>query len=137
MRQTVSGRFSARNLGGGAWQLVAGAASGTEIFLQGAGPDALELLQDASISVLGFEWHVDGVEIAVTGANGVRYLTTESAIIHAPSAHVYDGLPLARFDSDAKRFWTRVFRLIRIPGGRFLLGFIARGKRGKSKPAKP
>jgi hypothetical protein len=83
-----------------------------------------------SITTLGVEWRVDGVRLALSGANGVRYLTAGSAIIHEPRVHLYEALPLAAFDSDAKRFWKRVFRLMRIPGGRFLLRFLARGRRG-------
>jgi hypothetical protein len=132
MRQTVSGPFSARELRNGFWRLTA--ASGPEIYLQDAGPDASELLRDVSIATLCVEWRADGVTVAVAGNHGVRYLSTAGAIIHEPKARLYENLPLASFDADAKRFWTRVFRLIRIPGGRFLLGFIARRNRGKSIP---
>jgi len=38
--------------------------------------------------------------------------------------------PLASIDADARRFWHRVFRLVRIPGGRYLLKLLTRsGKR--------
>ena len=132
MQQTLSGPFSARHLGSGAWQLTTGAPAGPEIFLRGASPDPPELLLDASIATLGVEWRVDGVRLALSGAKGVRYLTADSAIIHEPNMHLYEALPLAAFDSDAKRFWKRVFRLMRIPGGRFLLRFLARARRGKA-----
>jgi hypothetical protein len=42
---------------------------------------------------------------------------------------LYDSLPLADFDRSAQRFWNRVFRVMRLPGGRFLLRFLARGGR--------
>jgi hypothetical protein len=36
---------------------------------------------------------------------------------------------LADFDARARRFWRRVFVLVRIPGGRRLLGMLARASR--------
>ncbi len=39
--------------------------------------------------------------------------------------HLYDSLPLVKFDADARRFWRRVFGLVRIPGGRYLLKFLS------------
>jgi hypothetical protein len=140
VRRNVSGPFTARSLGTGVWHLAedtpTGTPSGAEIYLQGAGPEASEVLQGASIAMLGVEWHPGGAKLALTVAGGVRYLTIGSAIIHEPKARLYEGLPLASFDTDAKRFWTRVFRLMRIPGGRFLLKFIARRNRGKSNAGK-
>jgi hypothetical protein len=38
-------------------------------------------------------------------------------------------LPLASIDADARRFWRRVFRLVRIPGGRYLLKVLTRARR--------
>ena len=49
-----------------------------------------------------------------------------SAIVHEPLGHLYESLPLVKFDAKARRFWRRVFRLVRIPGGRYLLKFLAR-----------
>jgi hypothetical protein len=40
-------------------------------------------------------------------------------------------LPLVSFDDKARRFWRRVFRLVRIPGGRHLLGVLARRNRDR------
>jgi hypothetical protein len=131
IQQTLSGPFAARHLGNGVWQLTTGAPAGPEIFLRGPRPDEPKFLLDMSITTLGVEWRVDGVRLALSGPNGVRYLTAGSAIIHEPKVHLYEALPLAAFDSDAKRFWKRVFRLMRIPGGRFLLRFLARGRPGK------
>jgi hypothetical protein len=127
MRHTVSGPFSAQELGNGAWQLTGSA--GSEIYLRGAGAEVPELLNDASITLLDLDWCDDGVTVALTGARGVRYVKAENAIVHEPKSALYENLPLASFDADAKRFWKRVFRLMRIPGGRLLLGLIARRRR--------
>jgi len=135
MLRTVTGNFRARNLGARRLGLWTGALSGPEIYLLGAGPDAPELLLDLNITGLCCEWRVGEVNVALTLPNGVRYLTAKSAIIHEPQARLYESLPLAGFDSDAKRFWKRVFRLMRIPGGRFLLGLVARRNRSKRGPA--
>src|ERR1700737_2380744 len=113
VRRNVSGPFRARSLGAGVWHLTQDTPSAAEIYLQGAGPEASEVLQGVSIAMLGVEWHEGGVKVALTVAGGVRYLTIGSAIIHEPKARLYESLPLANFDTDAKRFWTRVFRLMR------------------------
>ncbi len=136
MRRTLSGAFSAIDLGGGVWLLSSG-PSDPQVYLQGIRPDAPDLSQHARITCLCVEWRSDDAVVAVTGANGVRYLTTRSAIIHEPLPRLYESLPLAGFDADAKRFWKRVFRLMRIPGGRFLLGLLARRRRGTGKIATP
>jgi len=83
------------------------------------------------ITALEFEWRTDGVMVRVTGAVGVRRFKSASVFIHTPATRLYDDLPLASFDAGAQRFWKRVFRLIRFPGGRLLLGAIARRRRGR------
>jgi hypothetical protein len=52
-----------------------------------------------------------------------------SAIVHEPLERLYESLPLASIDADARRFWRRVFRLVRIPGGRYLLKVLTRARR--------
>jgi hypothetical protein len=44
--------------------------------------------------------------------------------VHEPLQDLYEGLPLASIDADARRFWRRVFRLVRLPGGRYLLRLL-------------
>jgi hypothetical protein len=136
MSKILKGPFSARNLGAGSWVLTSDATDGPEVYLQGIGPGA-EFLAGAAFAQLAVAWRGDGVEITATAANGIRALKAASAIIHEPKPRLYESLPLAGFDADARRFWNRVFRLIRIPGGRHLLGFIARRKRGSRGAAKP
>ena len=131
MRKMVSGPFSVRNLGAGAWHLASNGESGAEMFVRGAGPHAPELLQDPTVSGLSLDWRADGVRIAVAGAAGVRHLTARTVVVHEPRPRLYENLPLAGFDADAKRFWRRIFRLIRIPGGRLLLRYIARRGGGR------
>jgi hypothetical protein len=119
-------------LNSGLWQLTAATPDGATVYLHGVGPQASSLPAGTRITALEVEWRPDGVMIRMTGAEGVRHFKSESVIIHDPKPLLYDSLPLASFDAKAQRFWRRVFRLIRIPGGRFLLGAIARrrGRRG-------
>jgi len=129
-RRTVCGRFRTRDLGSGAWHLSTGAAAGPEIYLTGAEPMAAEKLRGADASAVAFDWRDDGVLVTLTTAEGSAALKVRNAIIHEPLTNLYAGLPLASFDDAARRFWRRVFRLVRIPGGRYLLGLIARRSRG-------
>jgi hypothetical protein len=128
-RQRLPGPFSAAKLNSGVWQLTGDVPDGACVYLHGAGPEASKLLAGMRITALEFEWRAEGVIIGVAGADGVRHFRSETVIIHTPAARLYDSLPLASFDADARRFWKRVFRLIRIPGGRLVLGAIARRRR--------
>jgi len=137
MRHTVFGPFSALNLHSTVWQLRAHAGAGHEILLRGPDPGAIELLTGAHIISLTFDWGADSVTVTSTGANGERRFTFDGAIIHEPRPRLYESLPLSPFDSDARRFWRRVFRMMRIPGGRFLVGLFARRKRRSPGAAEP
>ena len=140
-RQTVAGPLTARHLGAGVWHLTTdaaglgaagsgaagpGVAGGSEVFLHGLDAEASELLQREPIAKLRLEWRTDRVTVVVHGSAGVRHLSAMSATVHESQPRLYEMLPLAVFDSQAQQFWRRVFRLMRIPGGRFLLKFIAR-----------
>jgi len=134
MHKTVSGPFTVRNLGAGGWQLTT--QTGVEVLLRGAGAAAPEILQAASLASLRLEWSTEAVRVTTRDAQGVRSLVSRSALVHEPRPRLYEKLPLASFDADAQRFWRRVFGLIRIPGGRYLLRFIARRGRGRPRAAK-
>jgi hypothetical protein len=134
MQKTVSGPFAVRNLGAGAWHLTSPA--GVEVVLRGAGAAAPEILQAPSLDALSLEWTSDAVRVTTRSAQGLRNLASRSALVHEPRPGLYSQLPLAGFDADAQRFWRRIFGLMRIPGGRYLLRFIARRGRGKRRTAK-
>jgi hypothetical protein len=134
MQKTVSGPFTVRNLSAGAWQLTSQA--GVEVLLRGAGAAAPEILQGQSLAAVSLEWSSDAVRVTTRGAEGVGSLVSRSALVHEPRPRLYEHLPLANFDADAQRFWRRIFGLIRIPGGRYFLRFIARRGRGKPRNAK-
>jgi hypothetical protein len=134
MQKTVTGPFTVRKLSAGAWQLTT--LAGVEVLLRGAGAAAPEILQAPRLEALSLEWSSDAVRITTRSAHGVRNLASRSALVHEPRPRLYEHLPLAGFDADAQRFWRRIFGLIRIPGGRYLLRFIARRGRGKPRAAK-
>jgi hypothetical protein len=128
-RRTVAGPFSAQDDGHGCWVLAGGDSAQTAIYLRFAGSVASQVLQDTNIQALDLQWRNEGVTVALLGAQNARYLTAKTAIIHEPRDGLYETLPLAGFDPKARQFWRRIFTLMRVPGGRFLLGIIARRRR--------
>jgi len=135
IRRIVSGPFAVRSVGPGAWRLTTGAAPDLQIYLRVPDPDA-SVLRDSIIATLELTWRHDGVSVSLTGEKNVRHLKAQTAILHETRDRLYDDLPLAGFDAGARRFWKRVFRLMRVPGGRFLLRFIARRKPGRDSREK-
>jgi hypothetical protein len=129
-KREVSGPFAAQELGGGSWHLSAHAPAAVDVYLEGTGPEAAAILADAQR--LAIEWHGRGVTAVVTGADGTRRLSARSAVIQQPLARLYESLPLAGFDAGARRFWRGVFLLLRIPGGRHLLKYVARRRAGRT-----
>jgi hypothetical protein len=63
----------------------------------------------------------------MSGAKAASVEVT-AAIVHEPLGNLYESLPLASIDANARRFWRRVFRLVRIPGGRYLLRLLTRSR---------
>ena len=131
MRRNLPGPFVARNLGEGSWRFARGYLEPVDVILRGASPQAEEALPaldvgDLEVGDLDIEWHADTVVLTITSDGRKRPIKARSALVHEPLAHLYDALPLAAVDERMRGFWRRVFRLIRIPGGRYLLGVLAR-----------
>jgi hypothetical protein len=149
MRRHLPGTFLTKDLGQGNWRLSRGEPAAADIFLRGADSGATEALRVMSVSDIDIEWrdpaewrhaaetrgqaawHDQAVVLTMTSAARRRSIETRSAIVHEPLGELYDVLPLVEFDARARRFWRRVFRLVRIPGGRHLLGLLARRTRGR------
>jgi hypothetical protein len=129
MRRNFSGVFSATDRGNGSWRLDSSGTHEISIFLEKADAGAAELFSAAPIQDLRIEWIASSV--LLTFAAGGRFATVKTAgvIVHEPLGSLYDVLPLARIDAHARRFWRRVFRLVRIPGGRYLLRLLTRSRR--------
>jgi hypothetical protein len=129
MRRNFSGVFSATDRGNGAWRLDGLDTHEISIFLENTAPGAADAFSAGTIQDLDIEWRADSAQL--TFASGGKSSTVNSAgvIVHEPLRSLYDSLPLARIDADARRFWRRVFRLVRIPGGRYLLRLLTRSRR--------
>jgi hypothetical protein len=128
IRCNLSGAFLVHDLGRGAWRLTAAGPSNVEVLVQDAEPDAARALALPNCNGLSLEWQEAGVLLTLSSPAGTGFANARSAIIHEPRSRLYEALPLASFDEDARRFWRRIFRLVRIPGGRYLLRFLARRK---------
>jgi hypothetical protein len=131
MRRKLPGTFLTRDLGEGAWRLSRGEAAPIDVFLRGTESGAAEALRSPFVRDIDIEWLAETVVLTMTSAEQVRTVKAQSAIVHEPLARLYEALPLVSLDAKARRFWRRVFRLVRIPGGRYLLGALARRTRNR------
>jgi hypothetical protein len=129
LRRNLPGPFEAQDLGRGSWRLSRGAAAPCEVFLRGAEPGAAAIFQAPAVDAIDIDWDAQKVALTVTSAQRRAVITARSAILHEPLTQLYACLPLADFDEKSRRFWRRVFRVVRIPGGRHLLGALARRNR--------
>jgi hypothetical protein len=129
MRRNYSGAFLPQDRGNGAWQLSRAVPHEAHVFVQHAEPGAASAFGNAPIVDLGIEWRPESALLTfMTGAR-VASVKASAAIVHEPLGHLYERLPLVSIDADARRFWRRVFRLMRFPGGRYLLKLITRPSR--------
>jgi hypothetical protein len=131
LRRNLPGTFQVRNLGLGAWRLSRSEPLPIDVFLRGAESEAAEAFAALNVSDIHIEWQTDAAVLTMTSAEHRRSIKAHSALVHEPLPALYDALPLATLDDKARRFWRRVFRLIRIPGGRYLLGILARRTRDR------
>ena len=129
MRRNLPGTFMTQELGDGAWRLSRSDATPMDVFLRGAESAAAEALRSPPVRDIVIEWRAETVVLTMTSAEQPRIIEAQSATVHEPLARLYEALPLVSFDANARRFWNRVFRLVRIPGGRYLLGALARRSR--------
>jgi hypothetical protein len=129
LRRNFSGAFLARERGNGAWQLSRPPPHEAEVFLRHAEHGAKRAFASGPIIDLGIEWRGEDVLLTFTSEGRIASVEAASAIVHEPLPRLYESLPMVSVDADARRFWRRVFRLVRIPGGRYLLKLIARSRR--------
>jgi hypothetical protein len=130
MRRNYSGAFLVQSRGDDAWQLSRAAPHEMTVFLRHAEPGAARAFGIGPILELGIEWQAEKVLLTFLADGRVASVEAANVIVHEPLADLYESLPLASIDADARRFWHRVFRLVHIPGGRFLLKLLTRsGKR--------
>jgi hypothetical protein len=130
MRRNFSGVFVTQDLGDDSWRISRSAPHETTVFLRGAERDATQAFGTGPLVDLGIEWHAERALLTFMSGGKVASVAAASAIVHEPLGDLYASLPLASIDADARRFWRRVFGLVRLPGGRYLLKFLTRsGKR--------
>jgi hypothetical protein len=130
MRRNFPGTFATQELAPGAWRLSRSEPLPIDVFVRGADFRAAETLRPAAVRDVDVEWRGGAVVLTVTSAGRRHSMSVQSAILHEPLGHLYETLPLVSLDAKARRFWRMVFRLVRIPGGRLLLGILARRTRG-------
>ncbi len=131
MRRNFPGTFAARDLDRGAWRLSRREPAPIDILLKGAQSGAADAFRPLLVSDIELEWQDGAVLMSMTSGQRRTSVKMRSAIVHEPLARLYVVLPLAEFDSKARRFWRWVFSLVRVPGGRHLLGALARRSRGR------
>ena len=89
--------------------------------------------QLSQCTALTIEWPPDGgAVLRLTLPAGFATFRAASAIAHEPRPQLYRALPLAAFDARSRRFWRAVFVLMRVPGGRALLGWLTARRRGSA-----
>lgn len=126
MRRNFTGSFSAQRVGGTLWRLTQTQPANIEVYLRGAESRAALVLGAHHLYEVGIEWH-DGRVLLTFSTNGrIESLSAADIVVHEPVPAVLRALPLADYDARARRFWGRVFWLVRLPGGRGLLGWLAR-----------
>ena len=102
------------------------------VYLRGVDEKDAELLRRACLRDVELQWLEPGVQMTFGSAAGSGVLRAQWAAVHEPAAHLYDVCRWRRFDPAARRFWRWVFRLVQLPGGRHLLGVLARRARGRT-----
>jgi hypothetical protein len=129
MGQFLSGTFLTRELGKGAWRLSRRGPGPIDVFVRGADSQSAEALRPAQVRDIDIEWAGDAVRLGMQSGAESCSVRMQSAIVHEPLPRLYEALPLAILDANDRRFWRRVFRLVRVPGGRYLLAALARRSR--------
>jgi hypothetical protein len=128
-RRNFSGAFRAQDRGNDAWQLTRGAPHEIDVFLRGAERGAAQAFGAESLADLCIEWQGQTARLSFTAGNRIGTVEAVGVVVHEPLQNLYESLPLASIDADARRFWRRVFRLVRLPGGRYLLKLLTRPPR--------
>ena|ERR1700733_3123753 len=131
MRCSLPGTFLTRNAGQRRWRLSRGEPEPVEVFVLDAAPPPAEFSRALEVRDVDIEWLAGSVGLRFISDGRPVAIQAQGATVHEPLPRLYAALPLARLEEPERRFWRRVFCLVRIPGGRYLLGFLARRTRGR------
>ena len=128
MERVLCGDFRVAPVGADCWRIDNLAAPHESLWLRGV--EARAAAVPPRIDHLTVVWEADG-RIALTLSAGEQSVAVDasSALLHEPREDLYESLPLPAYSPERALFWRRVFRLVRIPGGRLLLGWLARRSR--------
>jgi hypothetical protein len=127
---TVSAPFDIEDCGRGLWCLRPHDALQTAVYVSGSLPFA-KLSKCEAFSI---EWLDGGSAVLHLGLPAqIVTVPVASAFLHEPLTALYGALPLARLDAKTKRFWRRIFALVRLPGGQILLGWLGPRTRRAAK----
>jgi hypothetical protein len=126
MRRNFSGAFRASDLGNGSWRLSSAVPREIDVFLRGAERRAEQAFGTEPLMDFSIEWRGATALLSFVSGDRIATVETGSAIVHEPLSRLYDSVPLAIVDADARRFWRRVFGIVRLPGGRYLLKLLTR-----------
>jgi hypothetical protein len=128
VERVLRGEFRVDSVGGDGWRIENLRAPHELLWLRGVGAQAAALPPRADH--LTVVWRADGrVALGLRAGETAVATDASSALLHEPRAELYESLPLPAYTPERARFWRRVFRLVRIPGGRLLLGWLARRSR--------
>jgi hypothetical protein len=124
MQRLIGGPLARGEITPGAWRLRA--PGGDEVIVRGAVPAEVEIATRGALKGASVDWLREGALVTLITNAGPVPLHASTVVTHQPLARLYEALPLATLDGRARRFWRRVFLLVRIPGGRRLLKLLAR-----------
>ncbi len=127
--QPLPGSFDMKVLPGGVLQLLATDPPGWALTLRGADlrqPGEVAAGTGACTSGASVVWRDEGAHITLGQVDHAVAFDAAVALLHEPILGLYARLPLARYDARARRFWARVMLIVRMPGGAWLIGCLAR-----------
>jgi hypothetical protein len=131
LQRSLSGEFHVEVLGPDTWWVTNQRPPGQCLLLRRV--EASDPLQAPGVAQrISVTWNGSApVAVAFTRDEQTMTVVAGAVFLNEPAAAVYAGLPLPAFTSTMRRFWRRVFRLVRIPGGRWALGWLSRRRRGR------
>jgi hypothetical protein len=131
-RRVLPGRFQIDVVGDEGLRLTALELPQVVILVRTAEPHSAGVTVSSVCAGVAIEWSDDGAMVSLELPGGSQVVHASSVIIHEPQERLFDCLALPKFDAKGRRFWRRVFTLVRIPGGRYLLGALARRARDRT-----
>ena len=127
--RTLSGRFRLEAAGEQLWRVTAPDWPGLLAYLRhvrsaALGPETAQAEEFTVFDRLAIDWNAEsGPQVRFHRGDRTLTMAASAVTLHEPIEGLYEALPLATFDRRMRRFWWRVFHIVRWPGGRWLLSF--------------